>query len=100
MDIIDYAQQINRPLVIRMRPHAKREGGRWYCSFEDSDIARGERGLLSQHGNGATPVHAIEDYARLIRGETLVLDAMNDKYRREYHIPEDLTFDPLRGVRC
>lgn len=60
---------------------------RYYASFESAEVRTGRRGLLGEHGNGGKPSAAVADYARLISGRTLVVDAFKDT-RREVDVPQ------------
>ena len=85
MNISEYCDTINVNLVVR-RYHNQKE--RWSASIENAEVKQNGC-LLGAYGNGNTPMGAIADYIKQIRGETIVLNAMSE-LRREFTVPSSL----------
>lgn len=62
--------------------------GRWCCQIDRAEVML-NGGLLGEHGNGTSPDAAMADYARLIAGKRIAINAMT-KDRREYNVPAEL----------
>lgn len=61
-------------------------GHRFYVEFKHGDIKKGIM-LHSTFGNGNTIEDAVNDYAKKISGEILVIDALTEN-RREIRVPQ------------
>ncbi len=84
-------------LTMRVRERSRVNGlPRFYAYFDGVESTEGGM-LTGTHGNGDTPEAAIAEYADLIAGRRLVLDAMRPT-RREFQAPNLLTTAPKEPV--
>lgn len=75
-------------LEIHERPRSiEGDGMRFYAHFKRAEV-KDRGGLLSLNGNGATKQAAIEEYAKRLRGQTLVIGAYTPE-RREIQCPNE-----------
>jgi hypothetical protein len=88
----EFADQHGLVLEIRERGGARGTAARFYCHFENSDIADGGF-LVGAHGNGRTEEEAMADYAKRISESVLCIDGFRKKSRRDILVPR------LVGVR-
>lgn len=87
MDLLGFAEIINKELVIRYYPRRKSP---FSCYFEEGEIK--ETGfLVSAHGQGETPKTAMNNFVVQIQGQTLVFNAMSHQNRQEFQVPGNLT---------
>jgi hypothetical protein len=84
MNIFEFADVIDKVLVIRRYPNQK---GRYSAHFENCETAEGIV-LRYEHGDGMTPQEAIMAYVRAIRGKRLVFHASSKVLRQEFTAPE------------
>lgn len=91
MNITDYADIINVNIKIT---YYHNQNYRWSACFEYADFLAHEGSVIlrSEHGNGESPVEAINNYIDLIKGKILVFDAMSGDKRREYKVPMGLEY--------
>jgi len=87
ISIFNFADIINKEIIITYYPN---QNGRYSANFEDSEIIEKgrEHGLCGTYGTGTSPRGAIIDYCNKISGQRIVFNAMSDKYRQEFNIPE------------
>jgi len=85
MRIGDYADSINKSIVIRRRT---RFGGmQWYADFGDGGSEIHEGGVLKGVcGNGVTPNEALRDLARVVSNQTIIFHAYSN--RQEFDVPD------------
>jgi hypothetical protein len=82
MNIYEFADKINKELIIT---RYAQQDGRFVADFEYGEIK--DRGMLaSLHGEGQSPLEALNDYTAQISGKTLVFDAYSDD-RCEHLVP-------------
>lgn len=86
MRLEDYLDILNVDFELRRYPNQK---NRWTARFDNCEIKEGGC-LRSGYGNGSSPDEAIADYVRELRGKLIVFNAMDEKRRREYVVPEQL----------
>jgi hypothetical protein len=93
MTIIEFADIIDRELVVRYYPNQK---GRFCAQFDRSDTKKTKQSSVigSCFGDGNTPIAALNEYARQLTGMVLVFDASYGEGRVEYIAPP---FTPLIG---
>ena len=60
--------------------------GRFYAHFSNAEIKHGTCMLIGAFGNGNTEKEAIEDYAKEISNQILIIDAMKHT-RKEIIVP-------------
>jgi hypothetical protein len=89
MTITELADIIQRQIIVTYYPN---QSNRWAASFRHCEIKTGTHGLLSESGNGSSPEVAIKNYIESIKGKTMVFDAMDPQKRREFGVPNSLTF--------
>lgn len=82
MTIFDFADSINKNLVITRHPN---QNERYTVSFEFGEI-KDESVLIGEYGTGNSPLGAVIDYWNKIQGKRLVFNAMNDR-RQEFIVP-------------
>lgn len=58
----------------------------FHAAFKGAEVQQGNIGLLSAYGRGHSEESAIDDYARRISGQSLIIDAYLDS-RREIRVP-------------
>mgnify|MGYP000863016595 CR=1 FL=1 len=83
VSIIEFAAQHGLRLLVRKRSAAFSHNAPYYAVFENAD-PRLTHGVFGMHGNGLTPLEAVQDYARGISNGTLRLS--DDK--KEISVPE------------
>ena len=88
MTIEEYADVINVQIEITYYPNQE---NRWSAKFKGGEIQEASM-LSSVFGNGNNPHYAIDDYLNKIKLKTLVFDAMSTTRRREYIVPNSITF--------
>ena len=88
IDFYDYLDVIN--CNIRVRRYHNQQG-RWSASIENSEVRDGVM-LISSYGNGRNPNEAIANYLNEIKGKLLVINATSEEYRKEYTIPNNISF--------
>lgn len=86
MEYTEYADVINANIQII---YYHNQGTRWCAHFQYCEIKHGGC-LLSEHGNGNTPLEAISKYFDLIRGQNIVFNTTSDN-RREFEVPQSIT---------
>lgn len=89
MDILDFAESIERELELRRYPNQK---GRWMCKFANSSILEGKYFLLGTYGNGRSPAEAIKDYCIKLQGQVLITEG-NTKHENRFKVPEKLIYE-------
>ena len=90
MNIQEYSDVIQKEIKITYYPNQK---GRWTASFKGAEmLVSNGFALLSNYGEGLTPLLAMEDYLFKIIGHTLVFGAYTDK-RQEYGVPTSITLE-------
>ena len=87
MTIDELGDIIQADLVIRRYTG---QNNRYCARFDDVEVKEGAC-LVGAHGNGRTPENAIQEYVDRIKGTTVVINARDKVYRREFNIPETLT---------
>lgn len=86
MKLEEYAQVIQKEIVIRFYPEAP---SRWCARFDGGHVKEGI-GLTGEYGDGSTPTEALFRYVDRIRGKVLVFDPMSPEKRREFGVPTTL----------
>ena len=89
MNIQDYCDILNIDLSIK-RFH--NQNNRWIANFYSCETMDGAA-LVSEYGNGCNPESALKDYINKIKGKRVVFYAMSEALRREYVVPESLTYE-------
>jgi len=86
MNILDLADVLDKQITIKSYPN---QGRRLCASFDHCETKDSkESGVLcGSHGNGTTPIKALNDYSGSISGKVLVFDAMTDD-RSEFTCPK------------
>lgn len=85
MTIQELAEVLSKEIHLKRYPH---QYGRWIAYFPNCEIKEGNA-LIGEYGDAKNPNDAIMNYAKKIRGKTLVFNAMTDK-RMEFTVPETL----------
>ena len=87
MTLFEYADVINREIVIKRYPNQDR----FICNFRDGEVKDNiDSGILSSaYGDSNTIFGAIEDYCSRIEGKVLVFDAAGPK-RTVFNVPVKL----------
>lgn len=90
MRIEDFADVINKTLVIRRFPNQR---NRYSAQFEDSEVKenRSSRFIGNEFGDGKSPGQAVDNYIKCIKGKILVFHTFDRGNRHEFIVPEDLT---------
>lgn len=83
MNIYEFADIIDKPLVFTRHPNQE---GRVSVKFDRCDIKKGSF-LSGEYGNGNSPVKALEDYLKKIRGKKIIFDPFLES-RQEYVVPD------------
>lgn len=91
MNIYDFADTMNLTIEVRRRVNWNDMSSQWYAKFESVDVKR-DIFLVGTFGNGATPEQAIRNYLDEIRGKQVVQYAGSKEMRREFVIPERITY--------
>jgi hypothetical protein len=85
MDIFEYADVIDKQLIITYYPNQKH---RFSCDFEHCEIKNGAI-LRGDYGNGKSINSSINDYVNNIKNKKLVFNAYKEN-RQEFNCPESL----------
>jgi len=85
MNIYEYADAINKEIIIRRYPN---QNNRFLVEFDHSETKDNKFSctLSGTYGNGECPREAINDYIEGIQGKILVFNAMSDN-RQEFVVP-------------
>jgi hypothetical protein len=81
MNVRDFFKVIGTNLQIRIYPDGRCCADGVACETRDGCI------FSSEYGTGPTPAKALADYARLISGKRLVVNAWDMVNRKEYDVP-------------
>lgn len=81
MDIYEFADMIEKSLVITRRPADKK----FYCEFKNVSIKNDQGYFESMAGVGETPENALCDYISNIRGKKMIIGE-----KTEIKVPEIL----------
>jgi len=87
MMLTEFADIIDAELMVCRYSN---QGERWTAHFNQFEIKE-DGFLLSAYGDGSTPIEALNDYVRKIKGKTIVKDSYSKERRREYGVPMTLT---------
>jgi hypothetical protein len=85
-NIKQFADEHHLTMEVRERSVALRHNGRYFASFEKTDVKDGSV-LISSYGNGNTPEEAIKNYASQIENKLLVVNAHGPN-RKEIWVPK------------
>lgn len=85
MSITEFADQNELTMVVTERARPPDDPGRFYATFKDATFKDGGR-LVGTFGDGPTEEEAIQDYARAISLQRLVIRAASCA-RRELDVP-------------
>ncbi|MDD5547119.1 MAG: hypothetical protein PHO67_08215 [Candidatus Omnitrophica bacterium] len=86
MKLEEFASVINKKIDLWSYPKPP-----WYgCSLHGAEMRVNVAGLLSNFGTGVTPNEARDEYVKLISGQLLIFDAMDECRRQEFNVPADL----------
>lgn len=90
MTIEEYVDILNTNIEVTYHPNQKRG---WTAKIEHAETKKrgGDVGLLFEYGEGHSPDEAVNDYVAKIKNKLLVINAMDEKRRREYRVPETLS---------
>jgi len=92
MTINDFADTLNLRIEIHRRCNFSDKNATWYASFDNVEIKDGPI-LKGEYGNGANPTQALRDYVERIKGKLIVHHAFSKELRREFNVPDSITFD-------
>lgn len=83
MELPDFLDALD--VELELTRYSNQEG-LWCARFASCEI-KDDCILISAHGNGKTPVEAVNDYISEIRGKRMVMHAMSKEMRREFNVP-------------
>lgn len=86
INIFEFADIINKNIIITYYPNQK---GRFSVSFEYGEIIEKgrEHVLCGTYSTSDSPTKAIIDYCKKISGQKIIFNAMNEKTRQQFDIP-------------
>ena len=85
MTLTEYCDAMNLQLRLNYYPN---QSNRWSVNITDLEMKE-DYSLRIVYGNGSSPDEALVDYVDKIKGQMIVIDAM-DTNRREYVVPTTL----------
>ena len=84
MTILEFADEINKELVVRYYPN---QDCRVSAHFDHCEVKDGTR-LVGEFGESDNPEEALNDYAYNIQGKALVFNARSTCQRQEFTVPK------------
>jgi len=88
MKLTDWLDALNLELEIKRFPNQQE---RWIVNVPHSEI-KGDGVLIGTYGDANSTRGAVCNYIKKIQSQVLVLNAGSSKTRREYTVPEELTY--------
>ena len=90
MTIYDIADLMQIRLIVEYSPFYDGPN-KWGCRFESCETKPDSSSsiLSSGSGWGPTPQEAINDYQEKIKGKWMVHKASDEKYRKEFQLPNE-----------